>query len=328
MLGFLYLKTSPTTYVMLFREGKLVKEGLGLSFYYFAPWSVVVTIPQASQDVPFIFNEVSSDFQEVSIQGQLTFRIANPGVLSKVLDFSLDSRQRYLTEDSQKLNERLVRASQVLARAHIQRRPIKELLVGSADIVKEVLGGLRESSGITSLGVEILDFTVTSVTATPELSRAMQADTREALLRRADEAIAERRNAAVEQERKIKENELLTEMVVEQKRKQVRETTMDADISVEKMRVALVEQRAANEAKEAEGKAASLRGVLQPFKEVDWRTLMAIGHGQNAESLIAMAFRDLADNAGKIENLNITPDLLSTLLGASRAEAEKKPRGK
>jgi hypothetical protein len=30
--------------------------------------------------------------------------------------------------------------------------------------------------------------------------------------------------------------------------------------------------------------------------------------------MIAMAFRDLAENAGKLGELNITPDLLNTLI--------------
>lgn len=56
---------------------------------------------------------------------------------------------------------------------------------------------------------------------------------------------------------------------------------------------------------------------MEPIKDVDWRTLMAAqSGGLDARQLIAMAFRDLADNAGKVGNLNISPDLLNALLGA------------
>lgn len=42
---------------------------------------------------------------------------------------------------------------------------------------------------------------------------------------------------------------------------------------------------------------------------------------------IAMAFRDLAENSAKIGQLNITPDLLSTLLedGVEPQEKARKP---
>ncbi len=324
MLGFRYLKTAPTTYVIQFRNGHAVREGAGLSFFYFAPTSIIVRIPQATQDVPFVFNEVTADFQDVTIQGELTFRIHNPALLAKLLDFSLDSRHNYETDDPDKLNERLVRSAQILARAHTQGRSIKELLINSDALVHDVLDGLRGSTTVSSLGVEVLAFSVSSIKGTPELSKAMQAETREELLRRADEAVTVRRNAAVEQERTIKENELQTEIAIEQKRRQVRETQMEADIVLEEQKSKLVERRVENDTKEAEARAAVMRSVLQPLKEVDWRTLMAASAGgANAETLIAMAFRDLADNAGKIENLNISPELLTSLLGKSPAIAPR-----
>jgi len=59
---------------------------------------------------------------------------------------------------------------------------------------------------------------------------------REELLRRADEAIYSRRNAAVEQERAIKENELNTEIAVENKKRQIKEAQMDADRAVRERR--------------------------------------------------------------------------------------------
>ncbi len=47
------------------------------------------------------------------------------------------------------------------------------------------------------------------------MAKALQADAREQLLQKADEAVFVRRNAALDLERKIKENELNTEIAVE-----------------------------------------------------------------------------------------------------------------
>ena len=79
LFGIRYLKASPTTYVIQFKGGKVVREGPGLSFYYFAPRAVIVEVPLSSVDVPFVFNEVSSDFQDVTIQGQQRARQGPPG---------------------------------------------------------------------------------------------------------------------------------------------------------------------------------------------------------------------------------------------------------
>lgn len=34
MFGFQYMKADPTTYVMAFKNGKIIKQGLGLNFMY------------------------------------------------------------------------------------------------------------------------------------------------------------------------------------------------------------------------------------------------------------------------------------------------------
>src|SRR5258705_13271816 len=77
MFGIAFMKAAPTTYVLHYRDGKVVREGRGLSFFYYAPTATIVAVPIGSIDVPFVFNEVTSDFQEVSIQGQLTYRVTN-----------------------------------------------------------------------------------------------------------------------------------------------------------------------------------------------------------------------------------------------------------
>jgi hypothetical protein len=229
--------------------------------FYFAPTSVIVRVPQASIDVPFVFNEVSADFQDATIQGDLTYRVVKPRQLAQLLDYSIDHRGKYVSDDPEKLSERLVRSTQILTRAFTQQRPIRELLVSSDLLVRNVLEGMRQAAEIEALGVEVLSLSVVVIKGTPELTKALQAETREELLRQADAAISARRNAAVEQERQIKENELQTEVAVAEKNRLVRETQMQADISVEQQRAALVEQKVANQRRESEAQAAALRAA-------------------------------------------------------------------
>jgi regulator of protease activity HflC (stomatin/prohibitin superfamily) len=314
MLGLKYLKVSPTTHVIHYRSGRVVRDGAGLSFFYFAPNSEIVTVPLASSDVPFVFNEVTLDFQEATIQGELTYRISQPRRIASILDFSVDRHGRYRSDDPGKLNDRLIHAAQITARAFTQRHRLADVLVRSPELIGEMQGGLQESPAVAMLGVELLGLSILSIKATPEMSKALQAPAREELLRKADSAIYDRRNAAVELERTIKENELNTEIAVEQKRRDVRETQMAAEIAVEERRATLVDHRVENDHKEADARAHALRSTLEPLKGIDWRTLMAAsaGKGKTGE-IIAMAFQQLADNA-HIGQLNITPDLLNTLL--------------
>lgn len=315
MFGFRYVKFPPTVYVIKYRNGQIVRQGAGLSFFYFTPNSILVSVRMASADVPFIFNEVTADFQDVAIQGELTYRVKDPKALTTILDFSHDAIGRYRSDDPDRLNERLIHAAQILARSFTQRHSMRDLLVKSDELVTEMVAGLRASPAVELLGVEVLGLSILSIKASPEMSKALQAEARENLLRKADEAVFLRRNAAVELERQIKENELNTEIAVEHKKREVRETQMQADISVEQQRADLVDRRVENEKKEADSRSYALSTSIEPLKGVDWRTLMAASAGGiNPKLFVAMAFRDLAENAEKIGNLNISPDLLETLL--------------
>ena len=336
---FSFIKVPPTTYVLHFRDGKIMREGAGLSFFYWAPTSTIVAVPLASADVPFVFQETTADFQSVTIQGQLTYRVVDPKRLASVLDFTLDRRSGYFQDPSSgrtKLPERLVHALQTLTRAIVQRLALKDVLVNSEVLVVGTLEKLQASEAVSTQGLEILSLSILSVKPTPETSRALEAEAREALLGRADEAIYARRNAAVEHERLIKESELNTEIAVEQKKREIRETQMAAEIAVEQkkgevrktqmaaevaleeQRTELINRRVENERKDADSRAYTLTETLKPLRDLDWKTLMMLsGKGADSKVMIAMAFQEMAENAQKIGELNVSPDLLKSLVGAA-----------
>lgn len=314
MFGFAYLKAPTTMYVLRYKGGRLVSEGPGLSFFYFAPFEVIAQVPISSVDVPFVFTELSQDFQEITVQGNLTYRVVNPKELAGLLDYTIDSRGRWKTEDPAKLNDRLVHATQARSKSFVQQRPMREVLASTTALTSELLEGLRNTPTLTKWGIEVLDVVVLAIRANPEMTKALEAEAREQLLKQADEAVYARRNVAVELERTIRENELKTELLVENKQREIRQTKMDADIAVEKQRTDLVASKADNDRREAEGKAAGLRAILEPVKDVDWRTLVAATGGGDSKTIMSMAFEQLSQKADKIGQLNITPDLLSQLI--------------
>jgi hypothetical protein len=299
-----FMKVPPTTYVLQYKHGKIKREGAGLSFIYYAPTSTIVAIPMASADVPFVFQESTADFQSVTIQGQLTYRVADPKRLASLLDFSVDKRRAYYSEDPRKLPERLINTLQTVTRAITQRLGLKDALVSSDSIVAETLAKLRGSEAVSALGIEILSLSILGIQATPETGR--------------DQAIYARRNAAVEQERLIKESELNTEIAVEEKKRQIRETQMAAEIAVEEQRAQLIDRRVENEHKDADSRAYTLTETLKPLRDLNWKTLMMLG-GKNADpkAMVALAFQEMAENAQKIGELNVSPDLLRSLIGTT-----------
>ncbi|MBK5721426.1 hypothetical protein JGH11_11130 [Dysgonomonas sp. Marseille-P4677] len=338
MFGINHIKFDSMTHVFYYKGGALKKEGRGLSFFYFTPNSSIVAIPMGSNDLPFIFQESTNDYQKVTIQGQISYKISNPKILADILDFTVTDAGTYKKNDIEKLNQRIINEAQTSTSSFIHNIGLKEAIRSAKEIEHRILEGLKYSDAINMLGIEILGANVLAVQATPEMAKALETETRERLQQEADQAIYERRNFAVEQERKIKESELNTEIAVEEKQKQIdekrmesevqrmennrklREMNIEADIVVENQRKIFIEQKTENDKKEAEVQGFQIEAMLKPYKEMDWRSLTALAGNSDARNNIALAFRELAQNAEKIGTLNISPDLLESILNNKRPE--------
>lgn len=334
MFGFQYIKATPTQYILHFRGGKLKRAGAGLAFFYFKPSSSIVVVPIGSADVPFIFNEISADFQAITVQGQLTYRVKDAERVAALLNYSVDSQpEKYVSEDPQKMPQRLINLLQVLVRTEVQKLPLRDAIHSMDAVATEVMSKLGNAAELEALGVEVLALAIQAIRPVPEMSRALEAEAREELLRRADQAIYDRRNSAVEQERKIKENELNTEIAVEEKKRQIRETKVEADLAVEakeqqvrqtklegeitleEERKRLVSARIENAKSEADVEAYALEASLKPLQNLDAAVLQLLAV-QNADPRLvtSMALKEIAQNAGKIGNLNISPELFEMLM--------------
>ena len=128
MFGIRFIKFDAMTYVIHHKKGRVKREGRGLSFYYYEPSSSIAAIPIASNDVPFIFNETTVDYQTVSIQGQISYRVSDAKKLSEVLDFTVDAQGIYKKDESEKLTQRIINEAQTATSALIHSLPLKEAL--------------------------------------------------------------------------------------------------------------------------------------------------------------------------------------------------------
>ncbi|HUP49051.1 MAG TPA: SPFH domain-containing protein [Thermoanaerobaculia bacterium] len=312
---FSFAKFGPMEYVVHYANGKVRREGPGLSFFYWVPTSSIVAVPLGSSDLSFVFNQVTEDFQTITIQGQLTYRVTAPRKLAELLDFAVNAAGSYTSKDPEKVGQRLINESEVATGALVQSMTLKEALRAGPAIGNSIMKALQTSPAVQALGVEPLTVSIISVAATPEMARALEATAREALQQESDLAIYARRNHAVAEERKIKESELSTEIAVEEKKRQIRETQIQTEIAVEERRAALVDLQSENDRKAADTRSYAMQANLRPLKEMDWRTLLALaGGGADPRVAIAHGFLELAENAQKIGTLNISPDLLNTLL--------------
>src|SRR6266478_6609126 len=157
MLGFRFIKSPPTMYLMQYRAGAIAREAAGLSFFYYAPNSSLVAVPIASRDQAFIFEQVTADFQMVTVQGQVSYRVSEPRKTAAMLDFSLSADGRtYVSEDPLHLQDRVVRMVAVLSQQTIQSLSLRDALLASDRLAASTLQALAAHPEINSLGLEIL----------------------------------------------------------------------------------------------------------------------------------------------------------------------------
>ena len=342
MFGLRFIKSSPTTHLIAFRDGKIVRQGRGLAFFYNAQSTSLVALPVESREVPFVFEKVTSDFQTVTIQGQLAYRIADPERTAASLNFALVGNGRsYESDDPERLRDRVVAVAEVAIQRLVHAAPLTSAIRSAGPFAASVLDELKVSSELQALGVEIQGLAILAIKPTPETARALEAKAREAILLEADGAIYARRNAAVENERAIKESELDTEVAIELKKRTIRETQLEADASVQKRkaelkgadlvasieleerRKQLVQANAENIRITAEAEAFRVEASIKALATADPRLIQALASvGMEPRQLIAQAFGGLAERAEKIGQLNLSPDLLQTLLQAVPAKAE------
>jgi SPFH domain / Band 7 family len=339
MFGIRYLKTTPTTHLMQFRKGALVKEGPGLSTVYFGPTTTMVAVPVASQDCGFMLELTTADHQAVTVQGQVTWRVAQPQRTAALMDFSLAADGKtWRSEDPQRLRDRVVMQAEVVVQQAVQALALGDALTASARVAIEVQRQLAANAEIRALGLEVLGASVVAIRPTPDIARALEAKAREASLRGADEAIYERRMAAVEHERSIRQNELDTEVAVEIKKREIQASQLDAkaqrlarenelrgaqmgaDIELEERRKALVQSQAQNTRALAEAEAHRVASVMAALEKSDPRIVQALAAvGMQPGQLIAQAFGGIAERAERIGQLNMSPELLQSLIGRSEA---------
>lgn len=342
----MYMKFSPNQYVLRYKKGKLIAQGAGLSFFFWARNTAACALPISGTDIDFMFEETTQDFQTVTVQGQLTCRITDYQKAAAALDFAVNLRNgTYVDQPMEKLSKRMVNLSHVQIKSHIGAMGLTEAVQSSHSLADAVLAEMEHSEECAATGVSVTGFSILRIRANPETARALEAKTRENILQESDDAIYVRRNASIEQERKVKENELNTLISVEEKKKAIKETELqtkrlelegegelqmievrsltqqeqmrlDAAIALERKRQELTDLRLANAKKDADAEAYRIRVIMEAYNALSADVLVALATmSMEPEKIIAQAFHQLAANPGKIGTLNITPDLLESLKG-------------
>src|SRR5678815_1801046 len=88
-----HLRAETSSHMLFFRGTKLRRSGRGLAFW-FSPFAAsVAEVPVDDREVTFAIHGRSADFQDVVVQGNVTYRVADPAATAARVDFAIDLRR-------------------------------------------------------------------------------------------------------------------------------------------------------------------------------------------------------------------------------------------
>lgn len=209
-----HLRAEATSHVLQYRRGELVRTGRGLSFWFYPMNAAIAEIPVDDRDLSYGFLGRTRDYQEVSVQGVVTYRVVDAERLAKRIDFAVDlAKGTHVKQPLEQLAILLTGLAQKAGLEVIAELDVADLLVRGYALLGEALTtALVPNEALEAVGIAVETVRIDELRPTPELERALQTPTREQLQQLADEATFRRRALAVEKERAIAENELQTQV--------------------------------------------------------------------------------------------------------------------
>lgn len=330
-LGFIrHLRAEPNQHILHYRNGKLARSGPGLAYWFMPLSAAVAQVPVEDVETTFVLHERSSDFQDITVQVTLLYRVADPQKAARRVNFSLAlDTGVWVEQPLQRLNNLWATWSRHPVRERLIEMPVAGIVRSGAGETRSALeAALLDNPAIEELGLVLVSVQVDRIAPTAELEKALQTPTREAIQQKADEATFQRRALAVEKERAIKENELATEIELARRQEElVRQEGANQMLAVrqdvERLKTAS-EAEAERFVIAAEGKAESQRIVDEAEAEGHRRLLeidteaesrrVALWKEVPANVALGFAAQRFAEKVGNINHLNVTPDLLGEAL--------------
>lgn len=324
-----HLRGSETTYVRHLRNGKVLHEGTAGAFWFRPLGAVISEVPVDDRELPLLFHAQTRDFQDVAVQATVTFRLADPAAVARHIDFSLHpDTGRFRSSPLEQVTTILTETAQQYALGIVAGLGLTEAVTTGLGLVRDgIAAGLTTDQRLTETGISVVGARVVAIRPEPQVEQALQTPTRERLQQDADAATFERRAVAVERERAISENELQNQIELARREEQ------------------LVSQRGANARREAEEAAAASQvrtgAEAERTRRLDEARADGIQRVGAAETgteaarlaayrdapegvLLALALKELAGHLPAIDQLVLTPDVLTGLvarLGSSDREA-------
>jgi regulator of protease activity HflC (stomatin/prohibitin superfamily) len=317
--GWRHLRSAPTSHIRHHKQGQLAHDGTGLSFWFRPLTAALSEVPVNDRELAMAFHARTSDFQDVTLQATVTYRISEPATAAARLDFSVDpDTGAWRGAPLEQLATLLTETAQQHALDVLARTPLSAALVDGVSSVRDrITAGLTAEPRLPATGIEVVAVRVVAVRPEAEVERALRTPARELIQQEADRATYERRAVAVQRERAIAENELASKIELARQEEQlVDQNGINARRKAEENAAAdgvRAEAEAARTVRLARAEAEAAREVGEARAQAQAAWLRVHGDADTA-TLHALAAGRLAENLPRIDSLTLSPDVLTGLL--------------
>jgi hypothetical protein len=314
-----HVRSGTTDHLVHVRRGKTVHAGPGQAFW-FRPLSAALSeVPIDDRELSLLFHARSADFQDVAVQATVAYRMSEPDVAARRLDFGLELKTgRWRSRPLDQVAQMLTELAQQHALDLLAGLPLAAVLTTGMAAVRERVGtGLAGDERLRQTGIEVVDVRVIALSPETDVERALQTPARELVQQEADRATYERRANAVERERTISENELQSKIELAVREEQL--VTQNGANERRRATEAAAANRIETQAKAdqsrvlAEVKAETIRSIGSAEAEAE-AAKMAIYADLDRGVLLALAAREAATNLPQIGSLTLSPDVVSSAL--------------
>lgn len=315
-----HLSATPTMHVTHTRRGVRRHDGAGQAFWFRPLDAAISEVPLDDRELSVVVTLRTADLQQLSAPATATYRIVDPDLAARRIDFSIDLRTGRWSEQPLEAIAAPLHGATTAAVVHLlQPRTLDEALRADlAELGRAATAMLADDTRLTDLGIEIVGVRFSLLRAEPDVERALQTPAREAIQQDADKATFARRAVAVEREAAIGENELTNQVELARRQEElVQARGRNARIEAEQAAVAATiaaESDADRVRTDAQARADAERALGEAAGAAEQARMAAL-QDVPVGILTALALRELAGSLPRIEHLTVTPDLLTDLVG-------------
>ena len=316
-----HLRATATSHIEFLSKGRPRTAGVGASFWFMPLTSTISEIPVDDRELDAVARVRTSDLQEITVPIGVTYRFAEPDKAAARVDFSIDlAAGTWVENPLDTVGSMVYSAATAAVTGVLTGASLREALARDvAELADEAFDRIKGDRRLAEIGVDVVGVRLDMLRPDGDVERALQTPARESVQQEADKATFERRAIAVEREAAIGENELANQIELARRQQQlIAQKGANARREVEDAAEAdgvRVQAEASRAATLAEAKAAATRALGLAEAEAESAKLDAYRQA-GRDVMLALALRELAQNLPQVNQLVLTPDVITGALGA------------